>query len=105
MTAVPYKEQPNLNFNSKAYLQRYTDPYEPSLAYHAAFLTCWHTFYEEHGKEFDPTTTTLLEFGGGPAIWALISAAPFVNSILFTDFADSNTTEVELWKKKDPESK
>ncbi len=96
---LSYSEEPNLNFNSKAYLQRYTNPHEPR-GYQVAFLKCWHTFYEEHGKEFDTTTATLLEFGGGPTVWDLISAAPFFSTILVTDFAESNRAEVELWKSK-----
>ncbi len=98
---LSYREETNLHFNSKAYLQRFTDPHD--LWYHAAILKCWHTFYQEHGKEFDPTKTSMLEFGGGPTVWDLISVTPFVSSITFTDFADTSRTEIQLWKSKNPD--
>ena len=40
----------------------------------------------------------MLEFGGGPVIKNLISAAPFVQEIVFSAYSESKRTEVELWK-------
>lgn len=39
----------------------------------------------------------LLEFGGGPTIYQLISAAPKVRAIHFADYLNKNLNEVKLW--------
>ena len=44
----------------------------------------------------------MLEFGGGPTIYPLISAAPFVSEIIFSDYAEANRKEVTMWKNKEP---
>ena len=46
--------------------------------------------------------TTVLEFGGGPVIVPLISAAPFVSEIVFSEYAEANRAQVQLWKDNDP---
>jgi hypothetical protein len=40
---------------------------------------------------------TLLEFGGGPTLYQLISAAPKVKEIHFSDYLESNLEEVRKW--------
>ena len=40
----------------------------------------------------------MLEFGGGPVIENLISAAPYVWEILFAAYSENERKEVELWK-------
>ena len=40
----------------------------------------------------------MLEFGGGPVIDNLISAAPYVREIVFAAYAENERKEVELWK-------
>ena len=47
-------------------------------------------------------TARLLEFGGGPVIYPLISAAPHVAEVVFADYAQSSLDEVSLWKSSDP---
>lgn len=54
-------------------------------------------FYVDCYKNMSPTTT-LLEFGGGPTIYASIAAAPKVKEIHFCDCVNANLEEVKLWK-------
>ncbi len=94
---ISYDTDANYQFDSKAYLQRYTDPIE-SLGIQVQFLECWHQFYRDHHQEFDASSSTMLEFGGGPTLWSLISVAPNVSSITFSDYAETNRAEIEKWR-------
>lgn len=102
METLPYDKDGNFNFDSKAYLQRYVDPCE-SLGIQVQFLENWHTFYKEHAKELDPSKSHMLEFGGGPTIWSMISATPNFADITFCDFAEGNRAQVAMWRGKKPE--
>ena len=44
----------------------------------------------------------MLEFGRGPSISNLISAAPKCKEIVFGEFREDNREHVKLWLKKDP---
>ena len=55
-------------------------------------------FYTKYSSKWDTTTARLLEFGGGPVIAPLISAAPFVDQITFAAYLESERKEIELWK-------
>jgi len=46
-----------------------------------------------------PKVKTLLEYGGGPTIYQLISLAGKVSEIDFTDYLESNLTQVKNWVK------
>jgi hypothetical protein len=50
------------------------------------------------------TGHSLLEFGGGPSIFSLISAAAKVDSIHFTDYSDECLLEIKKWHLKQPNS-
>ena len=47
-------------------------------------------------------TKKLLEVGGGPTIYQLISASSKVESITFSDFNVTNLTEVRNWADGKP---
>ena len=66
------------------------------------YRRCFHEFYQKYHTQWDTATTRLLEFGGGPSIVPLISAAPFVSEIVFAEYAESNRKEVQLWKDNNP---
>ena len=72
---------------------------------HSKFLDQWHSFYSRYGDEFDPSSATLLELGGGPTIHSLISACQHVSRITFSDYADTNRREIQLWKDNDAKCK
>ena len=64
-------------------------------------LRCLHNFYENFHKTWDNSTATLLEFGAGPYIHTMISAAPYVSKIYHTDYLEECRREALLWKNKD----
>lgn len=70
--------------------------------YQAFDLSCYHNFYQKF--RFDAETTRVLEFGGGPCIFPLISAAPHVKEIVFSEYLEPCLKEVQLWKEKSPEA-
>ena len=80
----------------------YTD--DP-MKVHSKFLEHWHGFYSTHKDEFNPSKATLLELGGGPTIHSLISACQHVSKITFSDYADTNRREIQLWKDNDAKCK
>jgi hypothetical protein len=43
----------------------------------------------------------LLEFGGGPTLYQLMAAAAKVKEIHFSDYLESNLTEVKKWKNRE----
>ncbi|KAM8927192.1 nicotinamide N-methyltransferase-like [Pelodytes ibericus] len=44
----------------------------------------------------------LIDIGGGPSIYQLLSACETFNSIIATDFTDRNRQEFEKWLRKEP---
>ena len=49
-----------------------------------------------------PSGGIMLDFGGGPTIYPLISAADRVSEIHFSDFLEANREEVRRWLDRDP---
>ena len=66
------------------------------------YLQSYHDFYQNLPPEWDAGNARLLELGGGPVVYPLISAAPHVSEIVFTDYAESNREQVRLWRNRDP---
>ena len=64
-------------------------------------LRCLHYFYKNFHNHWENSNASLLEFGAGPYIHTLISAAPHVSKIYHTDFLEECRKEVLLWKHKD----
>ncbi len=95
----PYNSSANSSFPSKEYLKRFSDPTIDPMQVHVKFLKAWHDFYEKYlGKMEKPVH--LLEFGGGPTIHSLITAAKHVETVTFADYAASNRNEIVMWKGK-----
>lgn len=46
----------------------------------------------------------VLNFGGGPVISDLISAAPFAEEIIFAEYSERNRQAVEKWRQNLPDS-
>ena len=83
-------------FPAKGYLMtRFKSPHADTTKTQLGFLKSLHNFYEHIVKGSKPLL--LLEFGGGPAIYGLISAAEHVDKIVFAEYAESNRREVETW--------
>ena len=61
-------------FDAATYLRtRYSNPEDGRSKF---YLDCFHEFYQQYHTQWDHTKARLLEFGGGPVIVPLISAAP-----------------------------
>ena len=85
------------DFPTKGFLMtRFKSPHADSASTkQLEFLKILHDFYEHIVKANKPLL--LLEFGGGPALYTLISAAKHVDKIVFAEYAESNRREVEMW--------
>ncbi len=65
----------------------------------SAILKFLHNTY----KNLEPANS-LLEFGGGPTIYQLISASSKVNEIIFSEYSGANREEVKKWLNNNPGS-
>ena len=64
-------------------------------------LTAIHNFFKDFHTEWDNSSASLLEFGAGPYIHTLISAAPYVDQIYHSDYLKQCRDEALMWKNKD----
>lgn len=55
-----------------------------------------------HAYDDIKPNSIMLEFGGGPTVYPLITAATKVKEIHFSDYLDSNLNEVRCWKSASP---
>ncbi|XP_062512598.1 nicotinamide N-methyltransferase-like [Corticium candelabrum] len=63
-------------------------------------LSFIHDFY----SEVELHDARILEFGGGPTIYSLISAAPYTREIVFTDINSQALEEIRRWKESQPDA-
>lgn len=84
------------SFDSKDYLNEY---YSRIGTENETLLRFFNSSYKKAKKN-----GLMLEFSGGPTIYPLISAAPVVKEIHFTDFLDTNLQEVQKWKNRSVEA-
>ena len=77
-------------FPAKAYLKQYKDPKTDPTTKQPSFLKAFHSFYENHIASNGSRSMSLLEFGGGPCLHTLITAAKYVDNITFSDYAENN---------------
>ena len=78
-------------FDSREYLQEY---YSQIGAENHSLLN----FFVEAYKEV-PDDSLILEFGGGPTVYQLITAARKARSIHFSDYLEGNLQEVSMWRR------
>ena len=57
--------------------------------------------YHKFWTSMESSNLTMLEFGGGPSLYSLISACPHVREIVFAEFTERNCNEVNAWLSKD----
>ena len=67
---------------------------------HCFALKSLHRFYNTYQPPVGGAK--VLDFGGGPALSHLISAAPKCKEVVFAEFADDCREQINLWLKKDP---
>jgi len=82
-------------FPSRQYLLEYYKTIGPENHTILAFL---HRSYQEIFKKL--TKADVLEFGGGPTIYQLISLARYPVVIIFSEYGDANLNEIDLWLKR-----
>ncbi len=99
--AVQYSDDENTSFPAKQYLKRYIDPRADPQGVHEQYLKAYHRFYSKYSQYLNKETSQALEFGGGPTVYPMISAAPHVKEFTFTEYALSNRTEVEKWRNEE----
>ena len=63
-------------------------------------LRCFHEFWSKMAKR----NARVLDFGGGPAIYDLISAAPYAEEIIFAEYSEENRKEVAAWRERSPDA-
>ena len=86
-------------FNASQYLQRrFTDPTDKERGVQPFYLKSIHDFYQRFGKSLDPDTARLLEYGGGPVLYSLISTSPYVHEVTFSDYQKSSLDAIIAWK-------
>jgi len=85
-------------FDPRAYVKEYYSHLGPENRELLHFL---HEAYERIFAHLD--RAHVLEFGGGPTIYQLISAAKYPVSIDFSDYLETNLNEVQMWLQNRPE--
>ncbi|NJK59958.1 MAG: hypothetical protein HC918_06515 [Oscillatoriales cyanobacterium SM2_1_8] len=84
------------SFNARTYLQEYYgDVGAENLAYLQFFARRFAAL---------PPQNTLLDFGSGPTIYSVISAAPRVARIVLSDYLAANRAELTLWHENHPQA-
>lgn len=82
------------NFSARSYLQEYYSDLNPENKF---LLKFYHQFCQTI-----PHLHSLVEVGGGPTIYQLISVSEKVDSIIFSEFAKSNREEIEKFLHNHP---
>ncbi len=86
-----------MNFDTKEYLQEYYRDIDSENEFLLNFYNkVYHLGLAKGGS--------LLEVGGGPTIYQLISASGSVGSITFTEYEQSNRDEIKMWKRGNHDS-
>ena len=80
-------------FNPRRYL---SEQYETVVREEEFILRFLHDAYQTLGRR----RLRVIEVGGGPTIYQLISASKYAKEIVFTDFLQKNLDEVQAWKQK-----
>lgn len=84
------------NFDAKAYLAEYYS-HNPRDAGDSSDLALF--WFANMYRKYQPSGK-LLEFGGGPTLYTLISSAKFVDEIHFSDLSENNLQEIRDWKNE-----
>ncbi len=83
-------------FKAVDYLKEYYDEIEEENEF---LLRCYHKFYSNLTPK-----DKLIEIGGGPTIYSLISACTKVKQIIFAEYNRKNREAVADWTKNTPEA-
>ena len=90
-------QQPE-NYEARFSPQPYIQTHYADLKNNEALLQSYHEFYSRFNSEWNADSAALLEFSGGPVIAFLVSAAPHVETIVFSAYTEQERREVSQWK-------
>ncbi len=90
LTSPPKVTRDFKNFSPSDYLKEY---YSELGEENKFLLHCYHNFYSKIEKQ-----DRMLEIGGGPTIYSLISASSKVENITFAEYNIKNRNSVEKWQ-------
>jgi len=93
MTPAPCIEHPAPEPYTEFDPQEYLEEYYAELSEENSFLL---DFYHQTYRRL-PAGLSVLELGGGPTIYQLLSASGRAREVVFTDYLDANRREVESW--------
>ena len=97
MDPFRFEEDYHTKFDPKAYLRNYYNGAGDQVELSREFaLRFFDEFWSKKGKR----NARVLDFGGGPAIYDLISAAPYAEEIIFAEYSEENRKEVAAWKER-----
>lgn len=84
------------DFSAEDYLREYYDELEAENKFLLDF------FIDVYSQI--PANGILLEAGGGPTLYQLISAANTCKSIIFSDYAPQNLAQIKTWQQNRPDA-
>lgn len=82
--------------------RRFSDPYDRERGVQPFYLRSLHSFYSQYSTQWNSETARLLEYGGGPVIYSLISATKTVSEITFVDYLQGSLDSLEEWIRGTP---
>lgn len=91
------------DFDTAYYLERrFSDPYDSERGVQPFYLKSIHDFYSHYHTQWDTASSKMLEYGGGPVIYSLISPCRYVGEIMFVDNRQSSIDAIIGWKTNGP---
>ena len=81
--------------------------YQKANNHFAVNVTCVgfiNRFYKKFCPSLDPTTSTALDIGSGPSLSSVIGLAPYISSIVLSEYEEINRKELELWRDNSSEA-
>ena len=88
------------NFDTKAYLNDYFSGISENDGLSEFPARGFHEFWSKMTEK----DLKILDFGAGPKISDLISAAPYAEEIIFAEYSEKNRQAAEKWLQKSPDS-
>ena len=93
-----YTMEYSAKFDVKAYLEDYYSSLIGNDGDATFELQQYHRFFETYSCKWDETATKILEFGAGPVISHVISAARHANEVVLASYTEQERQELTRWK-------
>ena len=93
------------SFDAKSYLHERYRKECGVFKVNVSYVGRCHYLFKKHCQEYSSKAKLqILEIGSGATINSAITLAPFSSNIVLSAFAESETREVQLWRKRSPEA-